>query len=491
MQIKKRLTISNILMLIIPVVVIFVIAMIMSIPFSKAIESRFSIERERDPNAYILQQNIRPDINKFVDKEDFENLTKELQKLLELKGYHLIITNDGEIISSNVTEEDKKAISIIGDDILFKSNSIVLEMNSTSLVKNSFIKDGKIINIIAINSDYKPIRFDFKSEMSKFVISYIILVIIISLIVVTITNAILSSKIYKKLIVPLELLSYGSEQIKNGNLDFEMNYDSDDEFNQVCGDFNEMRMRLKDSVEMQLKYEENRKQLVVGISHDLRTPLTAIKGYVEGLRDGVASTPGKQKKYLDTIYTKACDMDALVDSLFLFSKLDTGQFPFKFNIVNVNEYLRDFFKCAKKEFYGKDVEISFLSECDASTEVKLDPQEMYRVLLNILDNSVKYNKNKKLKIEIGLYDKGDLIELILSDNGSGVPEEDIPKLFLSFYRGDASRTKPNEGSGLGLAIAKHIIEAHDGQIIAYNEEGLSIKIILPKNYKKIFEIVTI
>ncbi|WP_459476824.1 ATP-binding protein [Clostridium saccharoperbutylacetonicum] len=484
MQIKKRLTISNILMLIIPVVVIFVIAMIMSIPFSKAIESRFSIERDRDPNAYILQQNIRPDINKFVDKEDFENLTKELQKLLEPKGYHLIITNDGEIISSNVTEEDKKAISIIGDDILFKSNSIVLEMNSTSLVKNSFMRDGKIINIIAINSDYKPIIFDFKSEMSKFIISYIVLVIIISLIVVTITNAILSSKIYKKLIVPLELLSYGSEQIKNGNLDFEMNYDSDDEFDQVCGDFNEMRMRLKDSVEMQLKYEENRKQLVVGISHDLRTPLTAIKGYVEGLRDGVASTPEKQKKYLDTIYTKACDMDALVDSLFLFSKLDTGQFPFNFNIVNVNEYLRDFFKCAKKEFYGKDVEISFLSECDTSTEVKLDPQEMYRVLLNILDNSVKYNKNRKLKIEISLYDKGDLIELILSDNGSGVQEEDIPKLFLSFYRGDASRTKPNEGSGLGLAIAKHIIEAHDGQIIAYNKEGLSIKIILPKNYTK-------
>lgn len=177
-------------------------------------------------------------------------------------------------------------------------------------------------------------------------------------------------------------------------------------------------------------------------------------------------------------------MDALVDSLFLFSKLDTGQFPFKFNIVNVNEYLRDFFKCAKKEFYGKEVEISFLSECDTSTEVKLDSQEMYRVLLNILDNSVKYNKNRKLKIEISLYDKGDLIELILSDNGSGVQEEDIPKLFLSFYRGDASRTKPNEGSGLGLAIAKHIIEAHDGQIIAYNKEGLSIKIILPKNYKK-------
>ena len=157
-----------------------------------------------------------------------------------------------------------------------------------------------------------------KDEMSTFVVSYILIVIIISLIVVTLTNGILSTKLYKKLIVPLELLSYGAEQIKNGNLDFEMNYDSDDEFKQVCGDFDEMRLRLKTSVDSQIKYEEDRKQLVVGISHDLRTPLTAIKGYVEGLIDGIAKTPEKQKKYLNTIYTKACDMDILVDRLFLF-----------------------------------------------------------------------------------------------------------------------------------------------------------------------------
>lgn len=481
MRIKKRLKISNILMLIIPVVLIVAIAAIMSIPFSKVFESKFTNERERDPNAYIIQQSLRPDIKNFQNKDDFAELPMELQNFLEPKGYHLIITYDGEIISSNLTDEDKEAISKIGDDILFQSNSLVLEMNSTSLVKNSFKKDGKIVNIIAINSSYEPIRFHMKDEMATFVISYIIIVFIISLIVVTLTNGVLSTKIYKKLIVPLELLSYGAEQIKNGNLNFEMNYESDDEFGQVCSDFNEMRLRLKDSIDMQLKYEEDRKQLVVGISHDLRTPLTAIKGYVEGLRDGVANTPEKQKKYLDTIYTKACDMDVLVDSFFLFSKLDTGRFPFNFNIVNIKEYIKNFYDSVKKEFYEKNVEIFFENNCKDITMVKLDSQEMNRVLLNILGNSVKYKVNHNCEIKINLFEEDNYVALEISDNGAGVSDEEISKLFSSFYRGDVSRTKPNEGSGLGLAIAKHIVEAHGGKIEAYNKEGLTVKITLPKN----------
>jgi len=151
MRIKKRLTISNILMLVIPVVIILIIAQIMSIPFSKAFESKFASDRERDSNAYFIQQSLRPDLKNFNNKDDFVKLPAELQEFLNPKGYHLIITYDGEIISSNVTDEDKKAIANIGEDMLFKSNSLVLEMNSTSLVKNSFRKDSKVVNIIAIN----------------------------------------------------------------------------------------------------------------------------------------------------------------------------------------------------------------------------------------------------------------------------------------------------------------------------------------------------
>lgn len=480
MRIKKRLTISNILMIVIPVVIIFIIAQIMSTPFSKAYERKFSIDRERDPNAYLIQQNLRPEAKRLDTKDDFKKLADELQKFLDPKGYHLIITYNGEIISSNITDKDKEAISKIGEDMIFETHSLVLEMNSISLVTNSFGKNGNIVNIIAINSAYEPIKYDMKHEMSVFVVSYILIVFVISLIVVTLTNAMLSKNLYKKLITPLELLSYGAEQIKNGNLDFEMNYESDDEFKQVCGDFDEMRLRLKGSVESQLKYEEDRKQLVVGISHDLRTPLTAIKGYVEGLRDGIANTPEKQKKYLNTIYTKACDMDVLVDRLFLFSKLDTGNFPFKFDKINIKEYMDSFYKHMKDEFDEKDVEFFFENKCNNMCKVKLDCQEMNRVLLNIVENSVKYKGEKKVKVKITVTEKDDFVHLELSDNGSGVEEKELPNLFLSFYRGDVSRTNPSEGSGLGLAIAKNIVEAHGGKIKARNMNGLTINITLPK-----------
>lgn len=483
MRIKKRLTISNILMIIIPVVIIFIIAEIMSGPFSKAYEKKFSIDRERDPNAYLIQQNLRPDDKNLYTKDDFEKLAEELQKFVEPKGYHLIVTYNGEIISSNITDKDKEAISKIGEDLIFQTHSLVLEMNSTSLVTSSFGKNGDSVNIIAINSAYEPIKYDMKHEMSVFVISYILIVFVISLIVVTITNAILSKNIYRKLITPLELLSYGAEQIKNGNLDFEMNYESDDEFKQVCGDFDEMRLRLKDSVESQLKYEEDRKQLVVGISHDLRTPLTAIKGYVEGLRDGIASTPEKQKKYLNTIYLKACDMDVLVDRLFLFSKLDTGNFPFKFDKINMKEYMDSFYRHMKDEFDEKDVELFFENKCSNMCHLKLDCQEMNRVLLNIVENSVKYKRKKKIRVDISVIEKGDYVQIELSDNGNGVEESELSNLFVSFYRGDVSRTKPSEGSGLGLAIAKNIVEAHGGKIRAYNMNGLTINITLPKILK--------
>lgn len=483
MKIKKRLTISNILMLIIPLVLIFGIASAMKEPFMKIYDKKNEEFKLKDPYAYAIQDKLRFEMDKIIHKEDLNDFIVEVQKFLEPKGYNLIVTYDGEIVSSDITDEDNKAISQIGDDVVFKSNSLVLEMNSTCFVKNSFKKDNKVINVIAINSSYVPVRFDMRDEMKNVMFGYIGVVFLISIIIITITNVILSSKIYKKLIKPLELLSYGSEQIKDGNLDFEMNYESDDEFGQVCRDFNDMRLRLKDSVEKQLKFEENRKQLVVGISHDLRTPLTAIKGYVEGLRDGIANTPEKQFKYLNTIYTKACDMDVLVDSLFLFSKLDTGSFPFKFNVMSASDYIKSFYNIAKSEFYGKNIDISFENKCNNLTKIKVDFQEMNRVLFNIVENSIKYNKDILVKIKILLYETDDSIVIEVSDNGKGVLDEELQNLFVSFYRGDTSRTNPSEGSGLGLAIAKRIVEDHGGEISAYNMNGLIIKIILPKVIK--------
>lgn len=484
MMIKKRLTISNIFMVIIPVVLIIIIALVMRIPFSKVYENKFSELREKENNAYYIQDRLRPDIPKIHNEEELHDLSIQLQNFLEPKGYHLIITYDKEIISSNLTESDNKVVSNMGDDLLFQARSLVLEMNGASLVKNSFKEQDKIINIIAVNSSYIPRRMDIQNDIKSFtdtfMATYVGIVVIISVIIITLTNAILSSRVARSLIVPLELLSYGSEQIKEGNLDFEMNYESDDEFGRVCSEFNEMRVRLKESIEKQLKYEDNRKQLIVGISHDLRTPLTVIKGYVQGIRDGVAKTPEKQKKYLDTIYTKACDMNSLVDRLFLFSKLDDDSFPFNFNRLDIRNYIKDFYDSIREEFYTKGIKLYFEDNCKNKIMIDIDAKEMNRVFVNILENSVKYKKDDIGNVKIKLHEQEDSVVLEFCDNGKSVSDDELSDIFVSFYRGDPSRTNSSEGSGLGLAIAKRIVRAHGGEITAHNINGFTIKIMLPK-----------
>jgi signal transduction histidine kinase len=243
---------------------------------------------------------------------------------------------------------------------------------------------------------------------------------------------------------------------------------------------------------MQLKYEEDRKELVAGISHDLRTPLTTIKGYVKGLKDGVANTPEKRERYHDIIYNKACDMDMLVDKLFLFSKLDTGKFPFHFEKVYCNEFLTRFFNSATDEFKRKGLNLFYQNSCNDNILINIDSEEINRVLINILENSAKYKLKDCGNVNITVNRQEDNIVLSIKDDGPGVLEENLSRLFVSFYRGDAARTNPSEGSGLGLSISEHIIKAHGGTITAQNMDGLAITITLPisgqdEMNKKIFD----
>lgn len=319
--------------------------------------------------------------------------------------------------------------------------------------------------------------------MKMSIISAILTIFLAAILVIVLINTFLSARLTKSIIVPLRLLSAGSKKIRDGNLDFELRYNGKDEFEQVCSDFDEMRQRLKDSVEMQLKYEKDKQELIAGISHDLRTPLTVIKGYVEGLRDGVANTPEKQQKYLEMIYSKACDMDLLVDNLFLFSKMDTNHYPFQFQNTDISLYFNEFFSQAKSEFLPRGLDITFESK-NGSIYIDLDHREMSRVLTNILENSVKYKTAKTGKVKAVLTQENSSAVITIADDGPGMEADDLPKIFKRFYRGDPSRTNPHEGSGLGLAIAKHIVNAHGGTIEARNNSGLEITITLPVEKRK-------
>ncbi|MDM5227400.1 HAMP domain-containing sensor histidine kinase [Cytobacillus sp. NJ13] len=295
---------------------------------------------------------------------------------------------------------------------------------------------------------------------------------------------ILNYLVSRSIIKPISVLKEGAERIKTGDLNFEIKAISNDEIGQLNRAFEEMRIKLKESINLQLRYEENRKELLTNISHDLKTPITSIIGYVEGIKDGVANTPQKMEKYLSTVYLKAKDMDSLIDELFLFSKLDLKKEPFHFETVELDKYMKDY----TEELYldllqqGIHMELHLLNKPIC---VKVDREKLKRVLANLMSNCVKYmNKNKK-SITISLHERlGDVIVQV-ADNGQGIEPSALPNIFERFYRAEQSRSSETGGSGLGLAIAKKIILEHDGNIWAASEvgKGTSVFFSLKKGEK--------
>ena len=291
------------------------------------------------------------------------------------------------------------------------------------------------------------------------------------LIIVFFTAALLVYWVYRTVSVPLAKLQEAAQNIKDGNLDFEISAEADDEFGELCRDFEEMRLRLKANAEEKIEYDRENKELISNISHDLKTPVTAIKGYAEGIMDGVADTPEKMEKYIRTIYNKANEMDTLINELTFYSKIDTNRIPYNFNIISVNEYFNDCAEDVSLELESKNVEFGFFNYVDAGVKVIADAEQIKRVVHNIINNSLKYMDKPKAKINLRVKDVGDFIQIELGDNGKGISPKDLPFIFDRFYRTDASRNSSKGGSGIGLSIAQKIVEEHGGNIWATSVEG--------------------
>jgi signal transduction histidine kinase len=276
--------------------------------------------------------------------------------------------------------------------------------------------------------------------------------------------------IYRSLVTPLRKLQEAAENIKDGNLDFKVEVNSSDEIGEFCVTFEEMRQRLKDNAEEKVKSETENRALISNIAHDLKTPITAVKGYSEGILDGVANTPEKVDKYVRTIYSKACEMDTLINELTLYSKIDTNRIPYNFAKINVCEYFKDCVEEIGLDLEAKEIGLSYVNYAAPDTLIIADPEQLRRVISNIIGNSVKYmNKTKKM-IYIRIKDVGDFIQVEMEDNGRGIAQKDLPYIFDRFYRTDASRNSATGGSGIGLSIVKKIIEDHGGKIWATSKE---------------------
>ena len=291
------------------------------------------------------------------------------------------------------------------------------------------------------------------------------------LLMVFVTSGVLIYWIYRTVPVPLSKLQKAARNIKEGNLDFEIRADADDEIGQLCQDFDEMRQRLKANAEEQQETERENKELISNISHDLKTPITAIKGYVEGIMDGVADTPEKMDRYIKTIYNKANEMDLLINELTLYAKIDTNRIPYDFTTISAIEYFGDCADDLAIELESKGTEFEYGNYIDEDSKIIVDPEQMRRVINNIVSNSVKYMDKPQGHITMNLRDVGDFVQVELGDNARGIAAKDLPYVFDRFYRADASRNSSKGGSGIGLSIVKKIVEEHGGKIWATSVEG--------------------
>ncbi len=323
-------------------------------------------------------------------------------------------------------------------------------------------------------------RFSDGAEGSLFIVTHIrniisktlLIDMLIAIVVILVFTSILLTRwIHKGVFLPVNELNLAMQNIAEGNLEYRLSEDNKGEIGELYRNYEEMRLRLKESTEENFQQEKQNRELVSNISHDLKTPITAIKGYVEGIMDGVADTPEKMDKYIKTIYNKANDMDRLINELTIYSGINSNRIPYNFHRINVTDYFRDCVEEVGLDLESKNIELNYSNLTSSDTFIIADPEQMKRVINNIIGNSVKYLDKRHGVIDIRILDELDSIRVEIEDNGKGIAAKDLPNIFERFYRTDSSRNSSQGGSGIGLSIVKKIVEDHGGYIWATSKEG--------------------
>lgn len=291
-----------------------------------------------------------------------------------------------------------------------------------------------------------------------------------TLLILILTGILLTRWIHVGVFGPIRDLNLAMKKIAEGNLDYTIETNTKGEIGELYSNYEDMRLRLKESAEEKMEVETRNRELISNISHDLKTPITAVKGYVEGIMDGVADTPEKMDKYIRTIYNKANDMDKLINELTVYCGIDSNRIPYHFQKINVSDYFNDCVEEVGLDLESKNIKLIYTNFVDPAVMIIADPEQLKRVINNIVSNSEKYMDKKDGVLEIRILDEVDSVRVEIEDNGKGIAAKDLGKIFERFYRTDASRNSSKGGSGIGLSIVKKIVEDHGGYIWATSKE---------------------
>lgn len=308
----------------------------------------------------------------------------------------------------------------------------------------------------------------------------IIIWAVISVIITIISSICVVARLSDALLEPLGELKKAADNIKSGELDFEIMTSKYEELNELCTAFESMRKRLQEMALIQEDYERERSQLIANISHDLRTPITSIKGYAQGIMENVADTPEKKERYVVTIYQKALILEELAMSMSEFAKYEMRRIHYDFQVSDIAAFTRDVAQECSLDLEADGIKI-YYSLPEKKLPVLLDKGKMHRVFANVVSNAVKYKRDDSSLLQLNMEEMQDGICISIADNGMGIDKDDVRRVFEGHFRGDPSRTSRVKGQGLGLSIAKQIVEAHKGKIWLKSEAeaGPCVYIYLP------------
>lgn len=489
LKIDTRITLATIFGIVIPVMIVLVFASI----FLYSITSYFNFSSV-STNSYSMLNQIQWSqtvstisnelINEQTDEEKYNKINGYVTPLEEL-GVNIYIECNGEAFYSSseksvVTNEAKEILTDEFSENInyFAENGMLIVTHANSNTQQYLVVIESRNYTVHDVSD-KQLAQSFQSLVfSK--TGLVILLIVLVFIASTVVLSLFTSRTIKK---PIKKLADGANEIANGNLDYTIDYNSTNEIGQTVDAFNAMTKRLKRSIEAQNRIEQSRKEMIAGVAHDLRTPLTSAKGYVEGLMDGIANTPEKQQRYLSTIYSSTIAMENMLDDLLTISRLELGTIELHRKALDISEVLDDCAEELSLEMEKQGFDFVYDNQMERPSYTALDVDRFMRVIRNIVANSVKYaKKDEKGKLVLAGADHPKSVIISIRDNGIGIEPENLTRIFEPMYRADRARTRVTDGSGIGLAVCKQIVELHGGHIWATGAvgEGLTVLISLEK-----------
>ncbi|MBH5316545.1 HAMP domain-containing histidine kinase [Paenibacillus sp. GSMTC-2017] len=478
MSIRVKLYMSYLAMAFVPVILMILLMLLIFFAGGKLDMREFTeAQRNENFNQALIYGELSYVISDDTEKLEDPVFVHSVQQKLSDQWAGLIITKDGIVteVSPYLTELSpnenwQQLVDNLEDEYSFKLYRF------TAHPLEVVYSDGSKGSVVLLHRTEQVPIFWHPLSMA------------LGLLLVLLTSLLLTYYVSRSIIRPIQSLRTAALRIKEGDLSDELDMGKLckttrlTEISQLSSAFEEMRIRLKLSIDQSLQYEENRKLLLSHITHDLKTPISAIKGYVEGIVDGIANTEEKRVRYMQTIYRKATDMDQLIDELFLYTKLDLQKVAYDFKVVDLNRYMEQFIDEQRFEMDKEGVELRFTPKLDAPLLIAADLDKLNRVLANILHNSLKYmvHQDELVNpiISIVMTEHNGNARIIIDDTGPGIDENDLPYIFDGFYRAEQSRNSEMGGSGLGLAIVKQIIEGHGGFVWAENKEEGGARICL-------------